>query len=95
MACPPISPSANSVRVDPPTAVQELADTHATAWSELPDECAGCGVGCISQRDPFQRSASDLLRGPTTEPTATHTLTDVHETPVSVALRERPNCGVR
>ena len=95
MACPPVSPSANCPPIVPPTAVQALGDTHATPWSEPPDECAGCGVGCISQRDPFQRSTNDLLRGPTTEPTATHTLTDVQETPVSVELLERPNRGVR
>ena len=48
MACPPRSLSANSRSIVPPTAVQDLADTHATAWSELPDECVGCEVGCIS-----------------------------------------------
>jgi hypothetical protein len=41
-----------------PTAVQEVADVHATPCSELPRDAVGFGVGCTAQAVPFHTSAS-------------------------------------
>jgi len=70
-----------------PTAVQTVTEPQDTAFSWLLLAPLGSGAFSIVQLEPFQTSASIWLA---LDPTATHTISDPHETPSS-ALSD--GCG--
>ena len=67
----------------PPTAVQNEADVHATLMRKLPGGPEGLGVGWMTQRVPFHRSARVPAGFPALSiwlPTAVQDEADVHAT---------------
>src|SRR5581483_6322948 len=60
--------------------MHERGPTQPTPLSST-DEPLGLGTSCADQPDPFQRSASGPLLP---DPTPTHALDEVHDTPSSV-----------
>src|SRR5215472_9572251 len=76
----PAHRSASVPASEPPTAVQDDDDVHATADKKA--DPAGLGVGWTRQRLPSHRSASALPRGAEVDPpTAVHAVGEVHDTP--------------
>jgi hypothetical protein len=63
-----------------PTAVQAVAEAHATARSWLVPLVGIGGAFCTVQLTPSQRSAKGWL---SLEPTAMHADSEMHETPSS------------
>jgi hypothetical protein len=74
----PFQRSSSGLFPSDPTTTRARGEVRDTALSEPP----GLGVRWIDQRDPFQRSTSAVLlpAASTNDPTATHTLRDVHDT---------------
>jgi hypothetical protein len=93
----PFQRSTNVRRLSPaslefPTAMQSVAEVHATLARLLVRAPLGLGVGWIVHVMPFQCSASVV---PSLDPTAVHAVTEVHETPLRLLLVAPLGAGVR
>jgi hypothetical protein len=74
-----------------PTAMHDVVDPQETSTN--PDRVVVVvGVGWIDHRLPFQRSASVPIDE---EPTASHSVVETHETPLSVLELAPGSFGVR
>ena len=90
---PPVVPT-GTLPSKLPTAMQAVADVHATPFRPMlngvPEYAMGLGVLWITQLDPFQRSASIAESCVSAlvnryDPTAVHAVAVVHDTPVNGA----------
>lgn len=82
-----------------PTATHALLEAHDTAESH-PDHprTVGVGVRSVAHVDPFQCSINGTgssVTGKSRNPTATQSLVDIHDTPLSSVSLECAGFGIR